>query len=81
MSADNHARRLGIQAATNMSVGTLATEITRTRDHRAKVIVEEDNLSEALDMAMQESKKHFLTFIHPYDDSLLIAGHDGDGNS
>lgn len=81
MSAGNHAqgvayhaRRLGIPATIVMPVGTPATKITRTRDHNAKVIVDGANLSEALDTALRESKKHFLTFIHPYDDPLVIAG-------
>lgn len=81
MSAGNHAqgvayhaRRLGIPATIVMPEGTPATKITRTRDHDARVIVAGANLNEALDIALKESKEHFLSFIHPYDDPLVIAG-------
>lgn len=81
MSAGNHAqglayhsRRLGITATIFMPKGTPLTKISRTRDHGAEVIVGGDNLSEALAMAQARAERDGLTFVHPYDDPLVIAG-------
>lgn len=81
MSAGNHAQglayhamRLGIPATIVMPKGTPMTKIGRTRDHGATVIVDGDNLSEALTRAEAIAADQSMTFVHPFDDSAVIAG-------
>lgn len=81
MSAGNHAqglayhaRRLGIPATIVMPKGTPLTKISRTRDHGAEVVIAGDNLSEALQVALDTASAQSLTFVHPFDDPDVIAG-------
>ncbi len=81
MSAGNHAqgvayhaRRLGIAATIVMPQGTPFVKIENTRGHGATVIVEGATLEEAAAYARDYGVRNGLTFIHPYDDPLVIAG-------
>ncbi|HEX5600859.1 MAG: threonine ammonia-lyase [Pseudomonadota bacterium] len=81
MSAGNHAQgvayhasRLGIPATIVMPEGTPFVKIENTRRHGAQVIVGGATLEEAAARARDYCQKHGLTFIHPYDDPLIIAG-------
>ena len=81
MSAGNHAqgvayhaKRLGIPATIVMPVGTPMVKIENTRRHGAIVIVDGATLEDSSVFARAYCKKHQLTFIHPYDDPLVIAG-------
>lgn len=81
MSAGNHAqgvayhaRRLDIPARIVMPCGTPLTKVSRTRDHGAEVVVAGANLSEAFEIAQRDAGELGLTFIHPYDDPLVMAG-------
>ena len=81
MSAGNHAQgvafhaaRLGIPATIVMPVGTPFTKVEHTRRHGATVIIHGQNLVEATDYAQELCKRDNLTFVHPYDDALIIAG-------
>ena len=81
MSAGNHAqgvayhaRRLGIPATIVMPVGTPMVKIENTRRHGAQVLVEGPTLEDAAEFAHTFGARQGLTFIHPYDDALVIAG-------
>jgi threonine dehydratase len=81
MSAGNHAqgvayhaRRLGIAATIVMPLGTPVVKIENTKRHGAEVIVTGATLEEAAQHAREYGHRHGLTFIHPYDDPLIIAG-------
>lgn len=81
MSAGNHAqgvayhaRRLGIPTTIVMPVGTPMVKIENTRRHGATVIVEGATLEDSAKFARDYCATHGLTFIHPYDDPLVIAG-------
>jgi threonine dehydratase len=81
MSAGNHAqgvayhaRRLGIAATIVMPLGTPFVKIENTKRHGAVVIVTGATLEEAAQYAREYGRQHGLTFIHPYDDPLIIAG-------
>jgi threonine dehydratase len=81
MSAGNHAqgvayhaRRLGIAATIVMPLGTPFVKIENTKRHGAEVIVTGATLEEAAQHAREYGQQHGLTFIHPYDDPLIIAG-------
>ena len=81
MSAGNHAqgvayhaKRLAIPATIVMPVGTPMVKIENTRRHQATVIVEGATLEDSAVFARTYGAENALTFIHPYDDPLVIAG-------
>ena len=81
MSAGNHAQgvayhagRLGIPATIVMPVTTPFNKIKHTRDFGACVIQHGQSLVEADTEARRIAAEQGLTFIHPYDDPLVIAG-------
>jgi len=81
MSAGNHAqgvayhaKRLGIPATIVMPEGTPFVKIDNTRRHGAEVIVTGATLEDAAQFARARCAEKGLTFIHPYDDALVIAG-------
>ena len=81
MSAGNHAQgvafhcqRMGIPATIVMPKATPFTKIERTSALGAKVLLEGETLSEAAAFAREYATAENLTFIHPYDDPLIVAG-------
>src|SRR5476649_347599 len=81
MSAGNHAQgiayhagRLGIPATIVMPVTTPFNKVKHTRDFGATVILHGESLIEADAEAWRIAQEIGLTFIHPYDDPLVIAG-------
>jgi threonine dehydratase len=81
MSAGNHAQgvayhagRLGIPATIVMPVTTPFNKVKHTRDFGAIVIQHGRDLNEAYAEAQRIAGEQHLTFIHPYDDPLVIAG-------
>jgi threonine dehydratase len=69
-----HAQRLGIPAVIVMPEGTPFTKISQTRKFGAEVVVKGADLSEAQDHAGKLQRERDLVFVHPYDDSDIIAG-------
>jgi len=81
MSAGNHAqgvayhaRRLGIPATIVMPVNTPTVKVVNTRRHGADVVLTGETVEEAAAFAHKHGRDKGLTFIHPYDDPLVIAG-------
>jgi threonine dehydratase len=81
MSAGNHAQgvayhggRLGIPVTIVMPEGTPFTKIKHTKDFGANVIVEGTTLSESFTRAQSIARTETFTFVHPYDDPVVIAG-------
>lgn len=81
MSAGNHAQgvayhagRLGIPATIVMPVTTPFNKVKHTRDFGATVIQHGRDLNESYAEAQRLAAEQHLTFIHPYDDPLVIAG-------
>jgi len=81
MSAGNHAQgvayhahRLGIPATIVMPVGTPMVKVENTRRHGAEVVITGATLEESARYAREHGATRGLTFIHPYDDALIIAG-------
>ncbi|HEY1243920.1 MAG TPA: threonine ammonia-lyase [Hyphomicrobiaceae bacterium] len=81
MSAGNHAqgvayhaRRLSIPATIVMPVSTPTVKVVNTRRHGAEAILRGETVEEAAAFARDYGRERRLTFIHPYDDPLVIAG-------
>src|SRR5882724_3548617 len=81
MSAGNHAQgvayhahRLGIPTTIVMPVNTPTVKVANTRRHGAEVILTGETVEEAAAFAQAYGRERGLTFIHPYDDPLVIAG-------
>lgn len=69
-----HAARLSIPATIFVPVGTPTVKIENTRRHGTDVIEGGATLEEATALAIEHGRKQHLTFIHPYDDPLIVAG-------
>ncbi len=81
MSAGNHAQgvayhagRLNIPATIVMPEGTPFTKVKHTKNFGARVVLEGATLSQSYKKAREIEAEENLTFIHPYDDPLIIAG-------
>jgi threonine dehydratase len=81
MSAGNHAQavayhaaRLGIPATIVMPVTTPFVKIEATEAHGAQVVLEGETVADAQVRAKATARERGLTFVHPYDDPLVIAG-------
>jgi threonine dehydratase len=69
-----HAARLAIPATIFVPVGTPTVKIENTRRHGATVIEGGATLEDAAKLATDYGREQLLTYIHPYDDPLIIAG-------
>jgi threonine dehydratase len=69
----HHASLLGIPATIVMPAGTPFVKVERTRHHGATVELHGMDLTEAMRRG-RELEAEGATFIHPYDDPLVIAG-------
>lgn len=81
MSAGNHAQgvsyhagRLGIPATIVMPEGTPSVKAENTKRWGAAVILTGKTLEESAQFAREFGAERGLTFIHPYNDPLVIAG-------
>lgn len=81
MSAGNHAQgvachagRLAIPATIVMPEGTPFGKVKHTRDFGARVILSGASLTEARATAYKLAEEENLVFIHPYDDTKVMAG-------
>src|SRR5882672_2827508 len=81
MSAGNHAQavayhaaRLRIPATIVMPVTTPFVKVQATQAHGAEVVLDGESVAEAQVRAETIARTRGLTFVHPYDDPLVIAG-------
>jgi threonine dehydratase len=81
MSAGNHAQavayhaaRLGIPATIVMPVTTPFVKVEATAAYNAEVVLEGETVSAAQMRAESLAQERALTWVHPYDDPLVIAG-------
>jgi len=80
-SAGNHAQgvalaaqRLGTKATIVMPVTTPSIKVDACVRRGASVVLHGDSYQEASAYAMELMRKKKLTYVHPYDDPLVIAG-------
>jgi len=81
MSAGNHAQgvayhgqRLGIPVTIVMPENTPFVKVQHTRNFGARVILKGPGIAEANEHAQMVCERDNLTFIHPFDDKLVMAG-------
>ena len=81
MSAGNHAQavayhgqRLNIPVTIVMPMNTPFVKVENTRSHEAEVILHGESLAAAAAFAAETADRQGATFIHPFDDPLVIAG-------
>jgi threonine dehydratase len=81
MSAGNHAQgvayhaqRLGIPSTIVMPEGTPFNKVERTASFGARVLIQGDSIDSAAVFARDMAAREGLTFVHPYDDPLIVAG-------
>ncbi len=70
----HHAQRLGLRAVIVMPLSTPMVKVERTRGFGAAVVLHGDTFDQARDHALKLAASEGLTFIHPFDDPLVIAG-------
>jgi threonine dehydratase len=80
-SAGNHAQgvalsaeRLGCRAVIVMPVTTPRIKVDAVRARGAQVVLHGDTYDEAYAEARRRARSRRLTFVHPYDDTEVIAG-------
>jgi threonine dehydratase len=70
----HHAQRLGLRAVIVMPRHTPTVKIERTRGFGAEVMLHGETFDEAREHALALAARDGLTFVHPFDDPLVIAG-------
>ncbi len=69
-----HARRLGLPATIVMPLTTPFSKVERTEMLGASVVLRGESLAESAEHALQLAAERGLTYVHPYDDPLIVAG-------
>lgn len=70
----HHAQRLGLRAVIVMPVATPGVKVERTKGFGAEVVLHGETFDEAREHALAIAEREGLTFVHPFDDALVIAG-------
>ncbi len=70
----HHAQRLGLRAVIVMPQHTPMVKVERTKGFGAEVVLFGDTFDQARDKALALAAQEGLTFVHPFDDPLVIAG-------
>ncbi len=70
----HHAQRLGLRAVIVMPLATPTVKVERTRGFGAEVVLHGETFDDAREQALLLAARDGLTFIHPFDDALVIAG-------
>jgi threonine dehydratase len=69
-----HAGKLGVRSQICMPLTTPLIKVSATRGYGADVVLHGANYDEACEEAWRRSKADSLTFVHPFDDDVVIAG-------
>jgi threonine dehydratase len=69
-----HAGRHGIRAQIVMPLTTPLIKVSATKGYGAEVVLHGANYDEACEEAIRRSGQFGMTFIHPFDDEVVIAG-------
>ena len=69
-----HAGRHGIRAQIVMPLTTPLIKVSATKGYGAEVVLHGANYDEACEEAIRRSAEFGMTFVHPFDDEVVIAG-------
>ena len=69
-----HAGRHGIRAQICMPLTTPLIKVSATKNYGADVVLDGANYDEACQEALRRSQQFGMTFVHPFDDEVVIAG-------
>jgi threonine dehydratase len=69
-----HATKRGIRALIVMPLATPLVKVTATRGFGAEVVLHGANYDEACEEATRLCEAEGMTFIHPFDDAMVMAG-------
>ncbi|HEX6804709.1 MAG TPA: threonine ammonia-lyase [Terriglobales bacterium] len=69
-----HAGRHGIRAQIVMPLTTPLIKVSATKSYGADVVLHGANYDEACEEAVRRSHQHGMTFVHPFDDEVVMAG-------
>src|SRR5437899_11920305 len=69
-----HAGRHGIRAQVCMPLTTPLIKVSATKGYGAEVVLHGANYDEACEEALRRSEQFGMTFVHPFDDEVVIAG-------
>jgi threonine dehydratase len=69
-----HAGRHGIRAQIVMPLTTPLIKVSATKGYGAEVVLHGANYDEACEEAIRRSEQSGMTFVHPFDDEVVIAG-------
>jgi len=69
-----HAGKHGIRAQICMPLTTPLIKAAATKSYGAEVVLHGANYDEACEEAVRRSQQFGMTFIHPFDDEVVIAG-------
>jgi threonine dehydratase len=69
-----HATKRGIRSIIVMPLATPLVKVTATRNFGAEVVLHGANYDEACDEATRICTAERMTFIHPFDDPIVMAG-------
>jgi threonine dehydratase len=69
-----HAGRLGVKATIVMPETTPIMKVANTRAYGPRIVLHGSNYDEAYAEARRLEREEGLTFVHPFDDPLVIAG-------
>ena len=69
-----HAGRHGIRAQICMPLTTPLIKVSATKSYGAEVVLHGANYDEACEEAQRRSQQFGMTFVHPFDDEMVIAG-------
>ena len=69
-----HAGRHGIRAQICMPLTTPLIKVSATKSYGAEVVLQGANYDEACEEAVRRSHEFGMTFVHPFDDEVVIAG-------
>jgi threonine dehydratase len=69
-----HAGRHGIRAQIVMPLTTPLIKVSATKGYGAEVVLNGANYDEACEEAVRRSEQSGMTFVHPFDDEVVIAG-------
>jgi threonine dehydratase len=69
-----HAGRHGVRAQIVMPLTTPLIKVSATKSYGAEVVLHGANYDEACEEAVRRSAQFGMTFVHPFDDEVVIAG-------